>query len=311
MKVSYRRFSLNFSAYKEFIMIKSILEDYSKYIKDEKKLSKNTWKAYIRDITCFNKYLRENSYTSLLEVNKTVIIRYLIHLQKKGKTASSISRNLSGIRCLFQFLLGNNYIKEDPTLNLKAPKGERKLPLILTVEEINLLLSLPDDSTIKGARDKAMLELIYSTGMKFSELNSLNLEDLDFEMKSVNIKSKNNVRRAPVNEITLFHIKKYLKICREGSNGKDPLFINCNGNRLTRQGLWKVLKSYAKESKINKNITPQVLRNSFAVHLLNNGADVKSLQEMLGHSDINTTNIYCNNSNKRNIKEVYNDSYVR
>lgn len=294
-------------------MINKILDDYTKYIEEEKKLSKNTCKAYIRDITCFNEYLKENSYTSLLEVNKTVIITYLINLQRRGKTASSISRNLSGIRCLFQFLLNYQYIKEDPTLNLKAPKSERKSPLILTVDEINLLLSLPDCKTRKGSRDKAMLELIYSTGMKVSELNSLNLGDIDFDMECVKIKSKNSIRRAPLNEATLYYIKVYLTKCREGAREKDPLFINCNGNRLTRQGLWKVLKSYAKESKIDKNITPQVIRNSFAVHLLNKGADVKSLQEILGHSDINTTNIYCNTEENINEEEVYKeaDSYIR
>ena len=291
-------------------MINCILDDYSKYIKNEKKLSDNTLKAYKRDINFFNKYLKENSIDSILKVNKTVIITYLIDLQKSGKTASSISRNLSGIRCLFQFLLNYNYINEDPTLNLKAPKGERKSPMILTVDEIELLLSLPDDNTRKGSRDKAMLELIYSTGMKVSELNTLNVEDIDFEMRNVYIKNKNSLRKAPINEISLYYIRKYLKKCRENTDGKDPLFINCNGKRLTRQGFWKVLKSYGKQSKIEKNITPQVLRNSFAVHLLNNGTDIKSLQEILGHSDINTTNIYCNTPTKRNLEEVYNRDYV-
>lgn len=292
-------------------MIEHILSDYSQYIKDEKKLSLNTWKAYIRDMTSFNEYLKNNSFTSLLEVNKTVIITYLIQLQKNGKTPSSISRNLSGIRCLFQFLANNNYIDKDPTLNLKAPKGERKSPLILTVEEISNLLSLPDDSTTKGCRDKAMLELIYSTGIKVSELNTLNLEDIDFEMQCVRIKNKTNERIAPLNEVTLFCLKKYLNKYRPNANTYDPLFINCNGNRLTRQGFWKVLKSYGKESKIDKNITPQVIRNSFAVHLLNDGGDIKSLQEILGHSDINTTNIYSANANKIDLEEVYKKSLDR
>lgn len=292
-------------------MINTILDEYSKYIKDEKKLSINTWKAYIRDITCFNDYLKEKSYNSIFEVNKTIIITYLIHLQRKGKTASSISRNLSGIRCLFQFLFKNNFISEDPTQNLKAPKGQRKPPMILSVEEIDLLLSLPDECTTKGCRDKAMLELIYSTGMKVSEINALNLGDINFEMKCVIIKNKSNERSASVKEMTLFHIKKYLNRCRFDANSSDPLFINCNGSRLTRQGFWKVLKSYAKESKIDKNITPQVIRNSFAVHLLDNGADIKSLQEILGHSDINTTSIYCSNTNNKSIDEVYSNSSIK
>lgn len=292
-------------------MINSIIDDYSKYIRNEKKLSKNTLKAYIRDINSFNEYLIKNSVVSILDVNKTVIITYLIYLQRKGKTASTISRNLSGIRCLFQFLLNYNYINEDPTLNLKAPKGERKSPMILNVEEIDLLLSLPDDSTEKGSRDKAMLELLYATGMKVSEINALNLEDIDFRMPCVYIRSRNNIRRAPVNELSLYCIRNYLKKYRDNAKDNDPLFINCNGDRLTRQGFWKVLKSYAKESKIDKNITPQILRNSFAVHLLDNGADIKSLQEILGHSDINTTNIYSNNTNKECLEDVYNRSYIR
>lgn len=292
-------------------MINSILDDYSKYMKNEKKLSNNTLKAYIRDINSFSEYLKEKSHESIVEVNKTVIITYLLYLQRKGKTASTISRNLSGIRCLFQFLLNYNYIGVDPTLNLKAPKGERKSPKILSIEEIDLLLSLPDTSSYKGCRDKAMLELLYGTGMKVSEINGLNLEDIDFGIRCVNIKNKNNVRRAPVNELSLYCIKNYIKRCRSDAKDKDPLFINCNGNRLTRQGFWKVLKTYANESKIDQNITPQVLRNSFAVHLLNNGADVKSLQEILGHSDINTTNIYCNKTNKRSLEDVYSMSHVR
>lgn len=292
-------------------MINSILDDYSKYVKNEKKLSNNTLKAYLRDINSFNEYLKEKSYDSIIDVNKTVIITYLLYLQREGKSASTISRNLSGIRCLFRFLLNNSYISEDPTLNLKAPKGERKSPMILNVKEIDLLLSLPDTSSFKGSRDKAMLELLYATGMKVSEINALNLEDIDFGNRLVNIKSRDNVRSAPVNELTLYYIKNYLREYRRNAEDKDPLFVNCNGKRLTRQGFWKILKTYGKESKIDKNITPQVLRNSFAVHLLNNGADVKSLQEILGHSDINTTSIYCNNADKKSLEDVYNISYVR
>lgn len=292
-------------------MIDTILNEYSKYMKEEKKLSNNTLKAYLRDISSFNDYLKDHSMGSMIEANKTDIITYLIYLQRDNKTASSISRNLSGIRCLYQYLLNRNYISEDPTFNLKAPKSERKSPKILSVDEIDLLLSLPDESTTKGARDKAMLELICATGMKVSELNTLNLEDIDFEIQCVNIENKNNVRKAPLDELSLYYINKYLKKHREKAKHKDPLFINCNGSRLTRQGFWKVLKSYAKESKIDKNITPQVLRNSFAVHLLNNGGNIKSLQEILGHSDINTTSVYSNSNINRKLNDSYRKNYVR
>lgn len=277
-------------------MIDSILEDYSKYIKEEKKLSNNTIIAYLRDISCFNKYLKETSLKTIKDVNKTIIITYLIYLQKIGRTPSSISRNMSGIRCLFQFLLNKNYILVDPTLNLKVPKGERKSPKILSRQEVEILLSMPDTSTEKGCRDKSMLELLYATGMKVSEISSLNFQDIDFDLCKVDIENRDNLRKAPINKSCLKYTKEYLEKYRNNIKENEALFINKSGKRLTRQGLWKIIKTYGKKSQIGKNITPQVLRNSFAVHLLNKGGDIKSLQEILGHSDINTTSIYSANS---------------
>lgn len=291
-----------------------IMVDYLEYIKNEKKLRSNTLEAYIRDILQFKEYLLENGIEDYKETNKTTIITYLMNLQKIGKATSTISRNLASIRCFFQFLLNNNIVSEDPTLNLKTPKSEKKIPSVLTVDEVNILLSQPKGNNFKGARDKAMLELLYAAGLRVSEIIGLNIDDVELELGLINIKENdNNQRVIPIGNLALDALTHYIAIYRpsETENDEDPLFINYSGSRLTRQGFWKIIKQYTKKSNIDKTITPHTLRHSFAVHLIENGADIKTVQEMLGHSDISTTHIYSFASNDRELREVYKKSHPR
>jgi len=287
--------------------------DYLEYIKNEKKLRNNTLEAYIRDILQFKEYLLEQDIEEYKETNKTIIITYLMNLQKRGKATSTISRNLASIRCFFQFLLNNNIVSEDPTLNLKSPKLEKKIPSVLTTEEVNLLLSQPKPNNFKGSRDKAMLELLYAAGLRVSEIISLNINDLDLDLGLLNVKENNdNQRVIPIGRLALDALTHYISTYRPNEIvGDQPLFINYSGSRLTRQGFWKIIKQYTKESNIDKTITPHTLRHSFAVHLLENGADIKMVQEMLGHSDVSTTHIYSFASNDKELRDVYKKSHPR
>lgn len=295
-------------------MSEKIIEEYLEYIKNEKKLTKNTLDAYVRDIYRFKEYLVENKITEYNETNKTLIITYLMSLQKSGKATSTISRNLASIRCFFQYLLNNNMIKEDPTLNLKSPKSEKKLPSILTEEEITILLSQPNVNSFKGARDKAMLELLYATGLKVSEIISIDVEDIEIELGILRIKeNRDNIRVVPVGELAIKSLAHYIENYRsiDIQSSKNPLFLNYSNKALTRQGVWKIIKGYAKKAGINKTITPHTFRHSFAVHLIENGANIKTVQKILGHSDISTTQIYNFVADNRELREVYKKSHPR
>lgn len=296
-------------------MSESILKNYIDYMKNDKALTSNTLEAYIRDITQFKEYLLENGIEDSTKVNKTIIITYLMFLQKEGKAPSTISRNLASIRCYYQYMLNNNLIKEDPTYNLRSPKPERKLPCILTKEEVDLLLSQPKDNDFKGIRDKAMLELLYATGMRVTEIISLNVNNLDLELGQLIIKDdRQNERVIPIGNVAIKYLKKYVYEYREKvlkNEDVKALFLNYNGDRLSRQGFWKIIKGYSKKSKIEKKITPLTLRHSFAVHLLENGADIKTVQEVLGHSDISTTQIYTFAMENKRLRDVYKKTHPR
>lgn len=295
-------------------MSERIMIDYLDYMKNEKKLTSNTLEAYIRDITQFEEFLFKNEVKEYKDTNKTTIITYLMNLQKKGRATSTISRNLASLRCFFQYLLNNNLINEDPTLNLKSLKSEKKIPSILTVEEVSQLLSQPNSNSFKGARDKAMLELLYATGLRVSEIIAIDVKDLDLDLGLLNVKENDISQRViPIGNMAIDALTSYITtyILEENSNEEEPLFINYSGNRLTRQGFWKIIKQYAKKANINKTITPYTLRHSFAVHLIENGADIKTVQEILGHSDISTTQIYSFASNDKELREVYKKSHPR
>lgn len=282
------------------------------YLENEKELSANTLESYKRDIRQFDTYIGEHGMT-LDTVTKTVIITYLIYLQKIGKATSTISRNLASIRCFYQFMHNSRFIDTDPSASLESPKVEKKLPAVLTKKEVELLLEQPQPIDSKGARDKAMLELLYATGIRVTELISFNLEDVDFNNGVIVCKVNNKTRSIPIGNIALKYLKIYMAEYRKKLNPQPEetaLFLNFHGKKMTRQGFWKIIKYYTSKAKINKVITPHTLRHSFAVHLIENGADLQAIQEMLGHSDISTTQIY-SKINKNRIREVYNKTHPR
>ena len=294
-------------------MSEKIVTEYIAYIRDEKGLTQNTLDAYIRDIKTFEEYMGDNNIIGFNDANKTIVITYLMDLQRKGRATSTISRNLASIRSFFQYLLNHNLVNEDPTLNLKPPKIEKKIPDILTQKEVDLLLSQPTNHDFKGARDKAMLELLYATGLKVSEIVALNIESINLDLAIVTINDTGDMNRViPIGKMSIESLVHYLDNFRDVEESyNQPLFINYSGNRLTRQGFWKIVKYYTRKTNIDKVITPHTFRHSFAVHLIENGADLKTVQEMLGHSDLSTTQIYAFASESKNVRQVYKNSHPR
>lgn len=276
--------------------IEEVMSNFKNYIQNEKELSQNTFNSYISDINQFAEYLKEYTSINIFNANKTIIITYLMYLQKQGKAISTISRNLASLKSFYQYLFYMGFIKEDPTFNLHSPKSEKKIPNILTSSEIELLLSQPKEDNFKGARDKAMLELMYATGIRVSELVALNVEDFNQKIGYILVgRDTESERTISIENKTRKYILNYLENYRHirlKNKTENALFINYKGERLTRQGLWKVLKYYVRKININKNITPHTLRQSFTVHLLQSGVSLKSAQQILGHADITTTQYY-------------------
>jgi len=282
------------------------------FLEEEKKMSINTLQSYERDVLQFEKYLdkRNLNYTKL---NSEEIKDYLNYLQSIGKKTSSVSRSLASIRSFYQFQLKNKKIKVNPTETVQAPKVEKHTPSILSSQEIELLLNQPKDVDLKGIRDKAMLEFAYATGMRVTEIISLNLEDVNFEAAAVVCKTSSKDRTIPLGTLSLKALKEYVEEARPilvRNEDEKALFVNINGRRLTRQGFWKIIKYYKEQAHITKEITPHVLRHSFATHLLQNGADLKSIQTMLGHSDISSTQVYMQFQDE-SIKNIYRKAHPR
>ncbi|HOO12628.1 MAG TPA: site-specific tyrosine recombinase XerD [Bacillota bacterium] len=291
-----------------------LLDKFTDYMGSVRKLSDNTVESYCRDIKQYIEYIESKNIQSLKNTNKTTVITYLLYLQKNGRATSTISRSLASIRAFYQYLTAERIIERDPTVDLESPKVEKKLPTILSGKEVELLLDQPDLSSAKGTRDKSMLELLYATGIRVSELVALDCGDINLELGYLKC-SKNNDRERiiPVGTIALEILGKYIRDVRPGllrGKSETALYVNYKGERLTRQGFWKIIKGYKNKAKINKDITPHTLRHSFAAHLIENGADLKSVQEMLGHSDISTTQVYAQITKNR-IKEVYNKAHPR
>ena len=264
------------------------------FIQNEKKLSDNTLQSYRRDILQYEDYVEKNRL-NYAKVKEDDIRKYLEYLHGIGKKTSTISRSLASIRSFYQFLLRVRKIKKDPTEKIESPKIEKKAPSVLTAKEVELLLEQPKDIDLKGTRDKAMLEFAYATGMRVTEIISLNIDDVNLEEGYVVCKNGNKKRNIPLGTISLNALKEYITDARKvmiKNEKEQSLFVNVNGGRLTRQGFWKIVKYYKEQAHIEKDITPHVLRHSFATHLLQNGADLKSIQTMLGHSDISSTQVY-------------------
>ena len=282
------------------------------FLENDKKLSDNTLQSYKRDLKQFKRYIEacEINYNHVKEED---IKDYIKELQEEGKKASSISRCIASIRSFYQFVLKRKKIKVDPTANIQSPKIEKRVPSVLTSKEVELLLDQPKDVDLKGTRDKAMLEFAYATGMRVTEIISLNIDDVNLEEGYVTCKTGNKQRTIPLGTMSLNALKEYVDDARDvliKNDDEKALFVNVNGGRLTRQGFWKIIKYYKEQAHITKDITPHVLRHSFATHLLQNGADLKSIQTMLGHSDISTTQIYLR-SRQSKLKEEYEKAHPR
>lgn len=282
------------------------------FLQNEKKLSDNTLQSYKRDIIQYENYINHNKM-DYEKVTGENIKDYLHFLQNKNKKSSTISRSLASIRSFYQYLLRTKKIKNDPTDNIKSPKIEKKSPSILSSQEIELLLDQPKNIDLKGIRDKAMLEFAYATGMRVTEIISLNIEDVNLEEGYVTCNAASKQRNIPLGSLSLKALKDYIEQAR-GVLIKDDqtkaLFVNINGKRLTRQGFWKIVKYYKEQAHITKEITPHVLRHSFATHLLQNGADLKAIQTMLGHSDISSTQVYMQFQDE-NLKNIYKKAHPR
>ena len=295
------------------IRMETYLEGFIQYLKDIKKSSKNTILSYQRDLRKFFAYLQEARICDITKVNQTNLNSYMLYMEKENFAASTVSRNIATLKSYFMYLLKQGVISHDPADQLKAPKTEKKIPGILTVEEVNLLLSQPGGTSNKELRDKAMLELLYATGIRVSELISLTMEDVNLISGYIRVREGSRERVIPLGHAARQALKNYLENAREGmiaTEDEPVLFTNCNGQPMSRQGFWKVLKQYAKRAGIETDITPHTLRHSFAAHLVENGADLHSVQEMLGHSDVSTTQIYAKFNNNR-IREVYSKAHPR
>ena len=282
------------------------------FLENEKKVSTNTLQSYKRDLKQFEKYIQENE-ENYAELTNEGIKTYIKHMQEIGKKPSTISRGLASIRSFYQYETKNKTVKSDPTDGIQSPKIEKRVPSILTSNEVALLLDQPKNVNLKGTRDKAMLEFAYATGMRVTEIISLNLDDVNLESGFVVCKSGTKQRTIPIGEVSIKALKEYIEKSRSiliKNDETEALFVNINGKRLTRQGFWKIIKYYKEQAHITKDITPHVLRHSFATHLLQNGADLKAIQTMLGHSDILSTQIYMQFQDD-GLKEIYKKAHPR
>ena len=264
------------------------------FLKDDKKLSDNTLQSYRRDIEQYEKYVSDNKI-NYLKVTEETILEYMEFLREENKKESTISRSLASIRSFYQYLIRVKKIKKDPTMTIESPKISKRTPNILTSKEVELLLDQPKDVDLKGTRDKAMLEFAYATGMRVTEMISLDIDDVKLDEGYVVCRGRSKSRNIPLGSMSLKALKEYIDDARPyliRDESEEALFVNVNGTRLTKQGFWKIVKYYKEQAHIEKDITPHVLRHSFATHLLQNGADLKAIQTMLGHSDISSTQVY-------------------
>ena len=282
------------------------------FLENEKQASNNTLQSYKRDIKQYENYL-EQKQKGYNEITAKEMKEYIDHLSEIGKKPSTISRNIASIRSFYQYEVKSKSLNEDPTEGIQSPKVEKRVPSILTSNEVSLLLEQPKANDLKGIRDKAMLEFAYATGMRVTEIISLNVKDVNLEDGYVICQTGSKKRTIPLGNISLQALKDYVNSARNVLIKKDDteaLFVNINGTRLTRQGFWKIIKYYKEQAHISKDITPHVLRHSFATHLLQNGADLKSIQAMLGHSDILSTQVYMQFQDD-SLKDIYRKAHPR
>lgn len=292
--------------------MKDYINDFVAFMSQKSGKSENTVAGYRRDVVKFMDFLYKSGIKTPEEAARTTILTYLLTLQKEGCSASTLNRNLSSIRCFYSYLSDMGDGLRDPTLNLETPRSIRKAPRTLTPREVERLLCAPDPNSFKGLRDRAMLETLYATGIKVSELVALDMNDINLSAGFIRC-GQNKKRILPMGQFAIDALDEYLKRARPSfldTTSSPALFLNCSGSRISRQGFWKLVAKYKAEAGISSDITPNILRHSFAAHLLENGADLSSVQEMLGHSDISTTRIYSKLVSPH-IKEVYRKAHPR
>lgn len=289
------------------------VKEYTSFMTDIRHKSLNTVESYKRDVTQYISYLDGTGVTDISSTTKTTVLSYLLYLQKEGRASSTVSRTLASLRSYYLFMMQNGVVKSNPTSNLEAPHVEKKIPKILSGEEVELLLEQPKNCDNKGIRDKAMLELLYATGIRVSELINLDVSDVNVPMSFVRCKGGKKERIIPMGHQAKDALENYINNVRKymvKDENETALFVNCSGARLSRQGFWKPIKYYQHIAGIETDITPHTLRHSFAAHLLENGADLHSIQEMMGHADISSTQVYSRMMNSK-IKDVYAKAHPR
>lgn len=291
--------------------MKIIIDEFIDSLK-AKQASQNTLASYERDITQFSNYF-EVKGKKIFDLTKDDMKEYISHLMADGKSNSTISRSTASIKALYRYLVNKKLAEENIADDVQAPKVDRREPMILTSSEIEKLLEQPDLSELKGQRDKAMLEVLYATGIRVTELISLRLEDINLNNGYIRVKKKNNERHIPIGNLCQRCLKEYINKVRPlliRTEDEKTLFINTNGQKMTRQGYWKILKQYKDQAKIDKDITPHTIRHSFAVHMLQNGAEIRTVQELLGHTDVASTMMYTQMANL-SLKDDYLNHHPR
>jgi len=289
------------------------IEKYENYLKNVKKASQNTLSSYLRDIRQLGSYLERYTDRGYSDAKESDLEAYVNWLKKNGKSVATVSRNIASIKGFYGFLVDEGIINKNPSTKLVPDKTTHKLPEILTSREVELLLEQPECVDMKGYRDRAMLELLYATGIRVSELISLDVTDVNLAAGIIRCRSRGKERAIPLYPAAIRALSEYIEFIRPqmiASPDEKSLFVNVSGERMSRQGFWKIIKSYQAKAGIQKTITPHTLRHSFAAHLLENGADLRSIQEMLGHADISSTQIY-SQLVKKQLKDVYNKAHPR
>lgn len=289
--------------------------DYLHYLLIERGLSKNTRESYERDLNQYLDYLKKNNITSWQNVDRFLILGLLQQLQTEGKSSATIARMISSLRRFHQFLRQERYTDHDPMQHIESPKKQQRLPDTLSLEEVEQLIETPDTKELLGLRDRAILEVMYATGLRVSELIGLKLKDLHLSIGLLQTLGKGDKERiVPLGDYAIEWLGRYLDEARPLLTIKHPeedhLFVNHHGTGLSRQGIWKNLKQIVRQAGITKTVTPHTLRHSFATHLLENGADLRTVQELLGHADISTTQIYTHITKKR-MTDVYKEYFPR
>ena len=287
--------------------------EYASYLRLERCSSDNTITSYVRDVTQFCRYLEEVEEMELLQCAQEHIERYIAYMTGRGKSAASVARSVASLKSFYSYLLSQGVVRSNPAKHTAAVRTERKLPQILSGKEVDLFLEQPQCVDPKGYRDHAMLELLYATGIRVSELIGLNVEDVNLPAGLIRCVSRGKERIIPLYAAAVKALTDYVRDIRPQLvlTPREPaLFVNMSGERMSRQGFWKIVKYYQEKAQIDKDITPHTLRRSFAAHLLENGADLRSIQEMLGHADISSTQIY-SHMVKQKLQDVYHKAHPR